>query len=783
MKQSIFSLLLLLSIFAASATNYYFSAGGNNQNSGTSLNSAWLTPSKLASIQLQPGDSVLFRRGDVFFGEIAIKNSGDQTHPIVISVYGDPAKNLPVLCGAVTVKGWEKTTTNNILKRKVNQRVLQYYRDGQYLSPARHPNGNSTFYASGTSAAGQLKSASITQADGYWTGATLKAHSVNWVWEAAVIKSYTQKTLYFTDSVRYQVQDGKPFYLEGKRELLDYDNEWFFDNASKELLFYSNEPTKMDSHNFQAVVCKSGISIDSLQHDIVVDGIQFDKYAQFGVLSGVKNKHIEVANCSFRNIGLAAIKFSEKNQDGKITRNNIRNVTGRAISLTECWNNEVSHNQVRAIGLIPGQGILGVNGCVGIVCELRNEGQNRNYDKFDTVAHHNRILHNFIDSCGYIGLRADGAYNQIEKNIIDHSMLTLDDGGGLYCYNKFTHGSSVKQNFVYNSSAQGTISNGIYVDNLVYDMVLDSNTVVNNAGSGLLVNAEAHDNTLQNNVLYNNGSGVCFSDWGTSAIVNNKVKGNVIAGSSGTAPCILLNSNKSRYDMAFYDYNTYIQPFSANIIQYQWGVSKWETFSQWRSSFPLNDVNSNAYTSASFTKNDKVVLFTNKSDTIRKIDLSNCSFITPTGNTVKMLELKPFSSQILISKNATICSDIIADTPNEVDRFNWIARNYDADIEADTTIVPALPTQTAVSNVVAPSCSFYPNPVRCGETVSLKIGTISDQKCRITLLDMQGKELYFWNKTTDFSEKLTIPVVPVGLYVLKIQSDEFTVTNMLNIIN
>src|SRR5436190_14039533 len=75
----IFFLVIFLCLFGiASATNYYFSATGNDGAAGTSPTTAWQTISKFNSFfsSLQPGDSVLFKRGDICSGAMNISRSG-----------------------------------------------------------------------------------------------------------------------------------------------------------------------------------------------------------------------------------------------------------------------------------------------------------------------------------------------------------------------------------------------------------------------------------------------------------------------------------------------------------------------------------------------------------------------------------------------------------------------------------------------------------------------------------------------------------------------------------
>ena len=81
-----------------SANVYYVSSSvGNNQNNGLSPTSPFQSISALNSMVFNPGDSVLFKSGEIFNGMFWIKGSGNQQNPIYIGSYGGIVK--PVLNG------------------------------------------------------------------------------------------------------------------------------------------------------------------------------------------------------------------------------------------------------------------------------------------------------------------------------------------------------------------------------------------------------------------------------------------------------------------------------------------------------------------------------------------------------------------------------------------------------------------------------------------------------------------------------------------------------------
>src|SRR5665647_3751472 len=104
-------LAFVLFAFTANATNYYLSHSGNDANSGTDPSSPWKTLDKLNSFKtLKPGDNVLFKRGDTFYGSITVSNSGTDGNPITFGAYGTGEN--PVITGFTNVTNWTNLGEN-----------------------------------------------------------------------------------------------------------------------------------------------------------------------------------------------------------------------------------------------------------------------------------------------------------------------------------------------------------------------------------------------------------------------------------------------------------------------------------------------------------------------------------------------------------------------------------------------------------------------------------------------------------------------------------------------
>src|SRR6187549_2607541 len=197
MKSPILVFLLCLCGYA-NATNYYFSSTGNDGAAGTSPTTAWQTISKFNSFfsSLQPGDSVLFRRGDSFSGAMNISRSGASSSPIIIGAYGSGAK--PVITGLATVSGWTNSgntwTSNNAVSTlsRVNIVVI----NNVNTAMGRWPN---TGYSTIDSHSGNY---SITDnslpASPNWTGAEVVIRRNRWTIDRSSISSHSGNTINYS---------------------------------------------------------------------------------------------------------------------------------------------------------------------------------------------------------------------------------------------------------------------------------------------------------------------------------------------------------------------------------------------------------------------------------------------------------------------------------------------------------------------------------------------------------------------------------------------------------
>ena len=103
LKQLFFLIMFAIPTYAQ--TTYYVSTSGSDAYNGTSITTPWKTLGKVNThATFVAGDSILFKCGDVFEGQIQVVMTGSAEHPAVISSYG--AGNKPIIYGDLRGRIW-----------------------------------------------------------------------------------------------------------------------------------------------------------------------------------------------------------------------------------------------------------------------------------------------------------------------------------------------------------------------------------------------------------------------------------------------------------------------------------------------------------------------------------------------------------------------------------------------------------------------------------------------------------------------------------------------------
>lgn len=556
---------LLLLAFRAPAATYYLSATGGDDSrtpaQAQSSSTPWRSIGRLNSASLVAGDVVLFRRGDVFRGQITVRNG------ITYAAYGDAILKAPVISGAelVPAKAWT-LHKGSIFVATFTGPVKNVFVNHKQMTLARYPN--SGFLYTSAFSTTSLTAPNLDQASSYWQGANLRICTVEWMYETRPILSHSGTTLTFTATESQHTDETqrqrRAFYLDNKLEELDAAGEWFYDAPSKQLYLYAPGGQDPNTLSVEATIYDYGFKDDYNRQNVTIRDLRIEKQALDGVwLNGATASGNVIRNNQLYGQNERGILVGGTNV--RIENNVFEGINGLGIAGAALQNSHILNNTFRRIGLVAGRGISGTGGAGAV---FLNQGTSANV----------RLAYNQVDSIGYAGLRFVGSGHTVEKNVVRNCLLTLADGAGIYTWGGNTDNKSsghlIRDNFVYTSrgvynGAPGGLAYGIYLDNDVTDARVVHNTVVGSHGGGILFNAGNQRNKAFGNVAYGNKEvGFSINDWGKGqAVLDNQVRRNVLYSLSADAPPLRLKSEHNPYNLAASDSNYYYNPYAPLVVQ------------------------------------------------------------------------------------------------------------------------------------------------------------------------------------------------------------------------
>jgi hypothetical protein len=410
-------------------TNYYFSTsiGDDSRTSIQSQNPAtpWKTLSKLSSFfaSLQPGDSVLFNRGEQYTGYIIISKSGTSSLPIVLGAYGSGAK--PIITGLATLSGWtslgggiyESSVISNA-GAAVNMVTL----NGNVQQMGRYPNATAanSGYLTYQSHSGQT-SITSNQISGIpnFIGGEVVIRPIRHVLDRCVITGQTSTTVSYTKVSSYVPGNGYGFFFQNHINTLDQFGEWYYNPQTKKLDVYfgSNNPSSYTVQCSTLDVCITGQS----KSYVTFDNIMFTG-ANTNAFDFLGGSHISINNCDILNSGQDGI-FTQGTTFVKVDNTTVSLCNSNGIFLqgpTTNICNSITNCVVKKIGTFAGMGESGGMSYEGIIA---NGGKN-------TVAN------NIVDSTGFTAIKFMlGDSTLIKNNYITNYCFIKNDGAGIYTWN------------------------------------------------------------------------------------------------------------------------------------------------------------------------------------------------------------------------------------------------------------------------------------------------------------------------------------------------------------
>lgn len=556
---------------AVAQTVYYVSATeGKDTNLGVSPGQAWQTLSKVSNTAFQPGDKILFKRGDIWHETLIIAASGTENSPITYDAYGEgPA---PVITGADAVTGWTRYRDNiYVADISLSNVPNQLYVDGTFYDIAHYPNSGWLIATADSNDTTSIINSNLSLEAELIIGATIKVRAVDWKITTLTVKDYDSASNKITLSgnvfKKQLMKAGRGFYFQNKLELLDSPGEWYYDPLARKIYLRMENNANPNTHTVQISTRSHGIK-------------------------GYDRKYIIIQNMEIKNAITHDINICKAD-----------NITVFNLDLSGGWNgiyfsgsNSTIDSNIVQNTLSNGIQVFGSSSCVISDNTVSHAGNVGNQPKTSNAAIYAggsalRIQGNTVTDSGRSGIAFWGNRNIIQNNTIDRSCLLSDDCAGIY-----TSSSSheIRGNIIKNSIGNiagtfrnHTFSGGIYLDDLSHDINVADN-IVDNADFGIFIHT-GHSHTITGNTVYKariTGVRINRNTPGapSGSVYDNVITGNTFEslGTKGVADYYDLLGSDDPAGFGTFDNNRYYHPNSDIAVRSQfkgYSLSDWQKLS------------------------------------------------------------------------------------------------------------------------------------------------------------------------------------------------------------
>ena len=682
---------------AAALTYYVSSTFGNDNNNGLSEAAPFATVNKVNTLNLLPGDRVLFKCGDIWrVQQLILSKSGTEAAPIVFSSYPASCTAKPVLSGSRPITGWVLDIGNiyhaDLPSGEFPLGVNQLFRDGQRLTLGRWPNldapdGGYTFVDAHSQGSNQLTDNELPGTD--WTGAILHIKNIRWSMLDRQVTSSNGHILVLNQGLSCLISGwtdctGWGFFINNHRDTLDQDGEWFYDRSSHRLYLYSTRglPGGIEG----SVVLEEGdtlrqggvmLSNGEATAYILLDNLAIKNWFNHGIGTpgGMNNDiyhHITIQNVTIQDVDAAGVNLSswlERPSNGRkglrgghhlvfmndvIDGANDFGITGYFAQST------FENNTIENIALIKNLGASGMGcGLTSNECTENGDGLRiRMYDVLDS-GYGNTLRYNHFEKIGYNGVDVFGPQTTLEKNFITQSCFSKADCGGVRTFGS----DNLSATGVYDihlidnvivdipgnvdgcHASRAAFGMGLYIDNYSRDVETQGNTVISTTVTGILY--QRSTGQIFDNTVYNASSGTEYSAQislgGSETQVtmgNNALYG--LASNAWTFYAYSLNNILSS------DYNDIFHPYVDKHIAHGPSWTR-QTFEQWQS-FSGQDAHSktNWFTQLA-GEQSRAKIFYNSEKSPLTIDLGGRQYLDlDQVAVIGSITLQPYTSKILV---------------------------------------------------------------------------------------------------------------------------------------
>lgn len=613
-------------------TNYYVKNGGNDLLDGLSDATAWETLTKVNATGFNPGDKVLFKRGNTWYGSLVALSNGDSSYPLTYGAYG--SGNLPVISGFSTITGWTNEGGGIYSKTISCESSPKFITiDGTMYGKGRYPNvGTDLIYDSCTS--NSITDADLDSAVTNWTGAQVVIRKNEYNTQVYTVTSHSSHTLNFTGSGEDPTANYY-YFIQNDLKTLTYFGAWFY-GGGKLSVYFGTDPSAYTVK--MPVIDKTYYNI--WRNYITLNGIYFEG-ANTHLVHFQETEYSTLKNCYLKYSGLFGAYMGLNSQTVVVHNNTIDTIGEMGIM---CYRGgTITNNTIQNAGLI--EGMCEDGGAWGVGIYL------------NSVINGITVQNNIIDYTGYNSIYLSGNDSVIKNNYLSHFCYNMNDGAGIYTDGDGYTGRVINGNIIINGLEKKGMTTsdpavmGIYLDS--YSAYI---SVINNLVSGVsrfaIMLSNAHDITVQYNTCYNNPYNMYILEWGGSnAVYNITMDHNIFFGRLATDLSFMFNSQAGSIgSFGTSNYNYFTRPIDdTNVIYtYEGGLplDSFRTLSNWKT-YSSQDANSVGALTTVDNVNKLHLLYNetavNKSFTLSQamVDVTNASY---SGTVV----LSPYTSLILI---------------------------------------------------------------------------------------------------------------------------------------
>ncbi len=539
-------------------TTYYVASTGRDTHAGRSVGQALQTLDRVNSLVLQPGDSVLFRRGDTFRGSLRVRQSGLADQPLVFDAYGSGSK--PVLAGSVPLGNWTNQGNNTWQAAcpACGNRVTGLYRNGAALPLGRYPNADTPNrgFLTMQSHSGKTSLTSQQSLPSDYTGAEAVIRITQWIINRATITGQSGNTIRLASSSNYDLLDGWGFFIQNHPATLDQPGEWCYDPATQLVRVYDPTGT-LNTQTITATAFEIGVELAGVSF-VTLRNFHLTEARGVGLLAESASSLV-IANNDLSNAGEDGMLFRGSGASIRVENNRLSRINNNGVWVDDYQDVVFSNNTVRCVGVVPGRGKSGDGQYIGLQFNSRS----------NTLIENNRI-----DSIGYNGI-GFASSTIIRRNVISHFCLCKTDGGGIYAWNGHRlpiRDVRIEANLIFGGVAapEGTVRgdgytgvNGIFLDECLHNVEVTNNSIFDNQGRGIFLHGDNRI-TLTGNTCFNN-TDIQFAlkhNAGYCQVSENVLRGNIFV--SKWPSQWVANIDSDRDDLPQYgtfDENFYVRPF------------------------------------------------------------------------------------------------------------------------------------------------------------------------------------------------------------------------------